>query len=344
MIKTLALGLAVLLSTVGIVHAYDFTITGYVDGELQAVQAGDEWSNSFGDASEVLLWVGTDPAEEVSLVSEVSYRQATNDISVWQAMVNWMAYGEEFQVRAGKFWFPYGIERRYLYSTTNPLVSRPFETRSGLGVAPAALARSWQDHGAGIHGMLDLGQSEMNLSYDLAVSNGLSGTTIATTAPDNNDNKTFGGMVALMPVEGVEVGGSFALGKYDAPGENSFMLAGGHAVYSMIEGLDVMGEFRYGSIDAAGPAGADLTSMLFYGTASYRAMVEGIEYFQPAVRFGWADPDTDTDGDTFMQVAAGITVSPVEHLSFKGEFLLNQEDDAVKIDNNEVLFQAVLGW
>jgi hypothetical protein len=125
------------------------------------------------------------------------------------------------------------------------------------------------------------------------------------------------------------------------------MLAGGHAVYSMIEGLNVMGEFRYGSIDKAGPAAADLTSMMFYGTASYRAMMEGIEYIQPAVRFGWADPNTDADDDSFVQVAAGLTVSPVEHLAFKGEFVLNKEtvpSGATEPDNNEVLFQAVLGW
>lgn len=345
--KGLALGLALVLGLAGTAQAYDFMVTGYVDGELQATQTGDNWDNSFGDASDVLLWIGTDPTQEVSLVSEVSYQQASNDINVQQAMVNWMAYGEEFQIRAGKFWFPFGIERRYLYSTTNPLVSRPFEMRTSTGDLKAAMARSWQDHGAGVHGVLELGQGEMDLTYDLAVSNGLSETTLAMTAPDNNDNKTFGGTASLMPAEGVEVGGSFAFGKWDDAGNNNYMMAGGHAVYSMIEGLNLMGEFRYGTIDSAGSAGADVSSMLFYGTASYKAMVEGIEYVQPAVRFGWGDPNTDQDDDTFMQLAAGLTVSPVEHLCFKGEFVLNKEtvpSGMTEPDNNEVLFQAVLGW
>ena len=362
MTRALALSLVLLLGMAGAVHAYDFNVNGYVDGELQAVQANkdltdnnssSEWNNSFGNQSEVLLFIGTDPSEDVSLVSEIAYRQAFNDIDVWQAMVNWMASGEQLQMKAGKFWFPYGIEHRYAYSTVNPLVSRPFETHSSgrlLEVkAPMSLARSWQDQGAGVHGKVALGQSDMNLMYDLAVSNGLSGMSLTPATPDNNDNKTFGGMVSLMPAEGVEVGGSFAYGKYDTGGHNNYMLAGGHAVYSMIENLDVMGEFRYGSVDSAGIAGADLSEMLFYGTVSYKIPMEGIEYVEPAVRFGWFDPNTDSasSDDTFMQVAFGLNVSPAEHFALKGEFQLNKESvasGATEPDNNELLFQAVLGW
>ena len=198
---------------------------------------------------------------------------------------------------------------------------------------------------------------EMNLEYDVMLANGLMASPTAgdfiilTTQPidGNNNSKSAGARVGLMPMEGLGIGGSFAWGKYDPAAENNYMLIGGDAHFEM-EGLDVRGEVRYQSISnvigtSAAPAvPTDVTGLFFYGQASYEIPVESLQFIEPTARFAYGDPNSDVDGDQLMQIAVGGTVSPAQGLLLKGEFQINQEDDAVKTDNNAFSLQAVFGW
>lgn len=345
-------------------HANDVSISGYVDGELQAVQVpaagGDtEWSNSFGNASDALFWIKGTPSDEVSAMAEIDYRQSTNTIAVWQAMVDWQISGEQATLRLGKFYFPFGIEYGSLYSTTNPLVSRPFRTNDAMLAGFAApFTSSWQDNGVALHGMLDMGGEGMGIHYALAIANGLNGMGLAAANTDGNDNKAVGGKVSLTPQEGVEVGGSFTFGKYGvsplAPvgttDEENYMLFGGHVMVDMIENFSLDGEFRMGSVSHEAAGVDDNKMMAWYATAAYRVDTPNTEFIELAARVGSVDPNTDADDDQFMQVSVGASCAPVENLRFKTEFQINQEGDNVagpgagSYDNNEFLFQAVFGW
>lgn len=364
-LSTMCLALAALMAAAP-AHANDVSITGYVDGELQAVQVATgtetEWSNSFGNASDALFWIKGSPSEEVSALAEIDYRQSSNDIRVWQAMVDWQISGEQATLRLGKFYFPFGIEYYSLYSTTNPLVSRPFRTNDPLLLGFAGpFTSSWQDNGVALHGMLDMGGEGMGIHYSLAIANGLNGIGLAAANTDANDNKAVGGKIAVTPQEGLEVGGSFSFGKYGVspvapPGttdEENYMLLGGHVMADMIENFSVNGEFRMGTVTnaVAIPGGMDdLKMMAWYATAAYRIPTESVEFVELAARVGGMDPDSDTDNDQFMQMAFGGSIAPVENLRFKAEFQINTEGDDVPAvgtggyDNNEVLFQAVFGW
>jgi hypothetical protein len=325
-------------------------ITGYVDGEFMAQQQLDgstadptdtTWRTSFGDASEALFWVNGHPAETVNFATEVDYQQSTNTLSLNQAMIDWMVAGERFAMRFGKFYFPFGIEARSRYSTTNRLVTQP----SAGPMGPAMVG--WTDNGVGLHGVMKT-SDDMSWSWDVAVTNGRSGVGLATQTTDaNNNNKAIGGRIEVMPMaERLNIGGSFALGAWDAAGDNNYMLAGGHLIADLVENLDIRGEFYWQQLKdvPAGATTADFTAMAFYAQGAYRYPIEGWNYIEPVARFGWMDPDTDSDDDAFNQIAVGLNFSPVEHFILKGEFDINGEPTGGDVDNNTFLFQGVYGW
>jgi hypothetical protein len=338
--------LALTLGLVANAAADDVEISGYVDGEFLATQGVDigtgdtAWDTSFGDDSEVALWAKAMPMDNVSALAEIFYMQSTNMIDLEQAIVSWHLSEGQFVPYFGKTYVPFGIEEHSRYSTTNKLVSRPM------------FMNAWTDNGLGARGTVELGP-EMNMEYDVMLSNGLMaapGATTLTAQPvdGNNNSKAAAGRVGIMPMEGLGIGGSFAWGKYDAVAENNYMLIGGDAHFAK-EGLDVRGEVRYQAMkDVAGAGGgalaADVNGLFFYGQASYEIPMEAVQFVEPTVRFTYGDPNSDVEKDQRMQIAVGGTVSPAQGLLLKGEFQINQEDDTVKTDNNAFSLQAVFGW
>jgi hypothetical protein len=334
-----------LLVLPGVARAEGVEITGYVDGDFQAMQAtntsGDtEWNTSFGDASKAFFWFTGEPSEKVSAVAGLYYWQSTNAVTLEQALVDWHIAEDTFVARFGKFYFPFGIEMRSAHSCSNKLVSRPANFEAVL------------DNGVGMLGAWKPEGGDMSLNWDVAVTNGLGAGMAPELVDATNNNKGIAGRVCFMPMSGLEVGGSGAWGKYDVAAENAYILAGGHAVYTGVENLDVRGEFRYMSFANAGTGGDDLKAMGGYGQVAYKVMPEGLEFVELAGRFAWFDQNTDAEDDQVMQVAGGVTVSPAEHLLLKGEFQYNKEGDAYywspgvmgDIDNNAVLLQAVFSF
>jgi hypothetical protein len=339
MVVSLAL---TLLPVSSVFAAEGVALTGYVDGVFQAMQGanpdpaktGTSWNTSFGDASQAVIWANGQPSENVAFTAELYYRQTSNLAVLRQAVIDWRLMGDKCTAYFGKFYFPFGIEYRSVYSTTNALVSRP-------------TVQGWSDNGFGLMGKMDM-QGGMGLRWNVAATNGLSGPALAYQSTDaNNNNKSIGGRLEILPMEDkLNVGGSFAWGKYDASAKNNYTLAGAHADYMGMENLDVRGEFMWQKLAKAAAGGKDLTGMGVYGQASYRMKIEGYNYFEPVVRFSWMDPNRDAAAktDAVNQLAIGAGFSPVEHFVLKGEFDLNNEDSSVKTDNNAVMLQAVYGW
>lgn len=324
-------------------------ITGYVDGEFLAQQELDAstpdltdttWRTSFGDASHAVFWATGHPAETVDFATEVYYYQRSNELQLNQANIDWKIAGDKFAMKFGKFYFPFGIEARSRYATTNRLVTQPSAGPLGTEMV------GWTDNGVGVHGSMKNG--DMGWSWDAAVTNGRSGVGLATQTTDaNNNNKSVGGRIEVMPIgDKLNIGGSVAFGAWDTAGDNNYILAGGHLIADYVEHLDIRGEFYWQKLNDVAPLATnpDRKAMAFYAQGAYRYPIEGWNYIEPVVRFGWMDPDTDTSDDTFNQIAIGLDFSPVEHFVMKGEFDINSEPDAVKTDNNTFHFQGVYGW
>jgi len=325
----------------------DFSLTGYLDGEFSAVQGLNDptdptsdtgWKSSFGNQSEVVLWAQSDPAEKASFMSEIYYWQASNTITLQQAAVNWHLYSTDaynMSARMGKFYVPFGIEERSIYSTTNMLVSRPY-------------IQVWTDNGVELNGGGKMGESGMSMAWNLALTNGQTGSGLSPQNTDTDNNKSIGGRVSLVPMENYEVGGSFQLGKWDALGKENYTLFGAHGIAKPMEGVDVRAEWAMSKANAA-LAGADLKNMALYGQASYTMPLEGdnMESCGLTARFGWMDPNTDADNDEVMQLAVGANFSPAERVNFKVEFDLNKNSTPSGVDDpkdNAILAQAVVGW
>jgi hypothetical protein len=205
---------------------------------------------------------------------------------------------------------------------------------------------AWTDNGVGLHGAMKA-NDDMSWSWDLAVTNGRAGVGLASQTTDaNNNNKSVGGRVEIMPMAGkLNIGGSGAFGAWDGAGENNYILAGGHAIVNAVENVDLRGEFYWQSLTdvPSGTTTVDAKAMAFYAQGAYRYPVEGGNYVEPVIRFGWMDPNTDLANDGFNQIAIGLGYSPVEHFMLKGEFDINGEQ-GTSIDNNTVMLQAVYGW
>ena len=151
--------------------------------------------------------------------------------------------GDQFAVYFGKFWFPFGIESQAVHSTTNALVTRPN-------------LQAWTDNGFGAMGKVENGG--VGIRWNVAATNGFSGAALFPQATDaNNNNKSIGGRLEVMPMgDQLNVGGSFAFGKYDASSKNSYILGGGHVDYTWMKHSNVRGEFMWQKVqtDRASPA------------------------------------------------------------------------------------------
>jgi len=295
-------------------------ISGYVDGEFQAQQGPDlttvdpndtTWKTSFGDASHAVFWATGNPSDNVSFKTEVYYWQNNNQLALNQANLTWSVMGDKLGVDFGKFYFPFGIEARSRYATTNKLVTEP-SAGNGVGIV------GWADNGIDIHGMMKM-NDQLSWSWSAAVSNGRAGTNLVTQTTDaNNNNKTIGGRVEVMPMgDKLNVGGSVAYGAWDAAGDNKYILAGGHAILDYVQNLDVRGEFYWQDVQNVAPTSTnpDAKAMAFYAQGAYRYPIAGMNYIEPVVRFGWMDPNTDVSNDSFSQIAVGVGFSPVEHFT-----------------------------
>lgn len=322
----------------------DFSLGGYVDGEFLAQQANaggvpgadTEWKSSFGNNSHVVIWANSDPSQKASFTSHIWYWQATNAFTVAQAAIDYRLYSTDaygVTARMGKFYYPFGIESRTIYATDNRLVSRPN-------------LQAWSDNGVEVMGGGKLGESGVSMNWAFAVTNGQTGAALAPQTTDVDKNKSVGGTVSVMPMEPYEIGGSFQFGKWDAAGDNNYLLVGAHAVAKPMPGLEILGEWAMSQADKAGSlANPDLKSMALYGQAGYGMPLEGDTSVGFTARFGWTDPDTDTDNDDYSQVAVGANYSPAKMVNFKLEFDLNMENvTGTEPDNNAVLAQAVVGW
>jgi hypothetical protein len=348
--------LAVLVIPAAALADPSFSITGYVDGEFQAVQNPDDstpepddttWDTSFGDASEALFWVKGSPAENASFTTEIVYQQWDNEIVLNQAAINWNMAGEKFGMQLGKFYFPFGIEARSRYSTTNKLVTQPILRDPTTGQEYGFTG--WTDNGFGAGGTMQMNEGS-SWNWAVAVANGFAedtdnpGLTPQLTDQDNN-NKSFGGRVEIMPqANQLNIGGSFVTGAWsDTTGENnSYTRAGAHMISNHVQNLDIRGEYMWQSLSDFTP-GTDLSSMGFYAQGAYRYPLEGGNYIEPVLRFSWLDPNGDADDDTMNQIAVGLGFSPVEHFAIKGEFDINSES-GTEFDNNEATLQGVYGW
>ncbi len=182
-----------------VVDIHGFTQAQYVDYEN---------APSTFDLQNAFLFFGADLGDYAQVWTEVEYEHGSELIELDQAELRLLYEGTTLGL--GRFYGPFGIERRHWYPSSNPLVTRPDAFRH---VVP----NSWYETGVRVDHSRDLGGWRMRA--ELSLTNGLgdeANTDIraARGFRDNNSGKALIGRLGLAPSEDLEFGLSAATMEY----------------------------------------------------------------------------------------------------------------------------------
>jgi len=322
------------------------------------------------ELSDLTFFLGVPLTRDLYVVTEVEYEGGGDDVDVDQAFAEWsLRERGGLDLRIGKFYVPFGIERFYQNAPQNPLVDRPSPF---VQVIPG----TFSDTGLGLSMRRALAdEPELVLEAELALMNGLGARSFdsvrdARQDRDNNSNKALATRFGLDFDRWLDVGVSGLYGEYD-DGDEDTLAALGFDVRATLGRVFVRGEYvvsrvaRPDLVDALGvacsdaaplcaglvtpltPLGGHLNRRGAYLEASYRhqpgtsLLTRDLQY---VLRFDDLDED-DSQRDLLdvQRIAAGLVVRPYDHFRLKLQYEISDEA-ARELDNNAVLLEGSLDW
>ncbi len=188
-----------------------FLITGYATALYEDAQ--DENGTFEASFNPIFLWKLNDRlAFEAEVEFELEDQETETGLEYAQMSYRVCDY---LTASAGKFLNPFGIFRERLHTAwINKLPDKPLGYSGGAN----RLVPSTQ-MGAQLRGSYPFPNSDMEVNYVVWVSNGPSLQTAAgkegllnfDNFPDSNQGKAVGGRIGFLPVDWLEVGGSYEL-------------------------------------------------------------------------------------------------------------------------------------
>ncbi len=336
-------------------------------GDLSVTDFSPQSSFSLTD---VTFFTGVQLHPRLYVATEVEFETGGEEVEIDQTFIEWDLFGEEaLALRMGKFYAPFGIERRFQNAPQNPLVDRPSPF---VHVIPG----TYSDTGLMLRGERRLGEfPELVLGFEAALLNGL-GEDLFDTARDarqnrdNNSNKSAVGRLGLRYDRWLEVGASYLRGEYDDSDEDDVYALGadlsatwgGFALRSeyVFSGVD-----RPALVDANGVPCSDLTPGCVGLTPPTTALggklhrrggyAEGSYRHQPAwagvfrdlqyvLRYDVLDEDDHArDLLDVRRLALGLVARPFAPLRLKLQYELADEDTD-EFDNNAFLLEGSVDW
>lgn len=250
------------------------------------------------------------------LETELEYEHGGQKIELDRVELFWQL-AEPATIYMGRFYAPFGIERRYWYPSLNSMINRPLPSRE------IALA-NWYSVGVGIKGEIPLPMSFM-LNYDFAITNGLTSPLRSVLHPDgraqiptrdNNTDKAPVGRMGFSPFRGLELGTSFYTGKYDEDERYGISLLGGDVGWKFKD-LSITGEYIWSLAETA--QGDQRKSGLYLQTA-YQLLKEHkyLNYLELAVRYDTLDPDRNViNSKDLSRLTLGLNISILPSFSIQ---------------------------
>ncbi len=339
-------------------------------GEPGSIAVTDLAPESSFSLTDVSFFTGIQLHPRLYVATEVEFETGGDEVEIDQTFIEWDLLGEEdLALRLGKFYVPFGIERRFQNAPQNPLVDRPSPF---LHIVPG----TYSDTGLMLHGERTLGEfPELVAGWELALLNGLGADLFdsareARQNRDNNASKAAAGRLGLRYDRWLEVGASFLRGEYDDSDEDD-VYALGADLYATWGGFALRSEYVFSGVDrpqlvdANGVPCSDVTpgcagltppvSTLggkldrrgWYAEGSYRhqpawaGVFRDLEY---VLRFDVLDED-DRVHDLLdaRRVALGLVSRPLPPLKLKLQYEQSDEDSD-EIDNNAVLLEGSVAW
>lgn len=289
---------------------------------------------NFFDQTWITLWLGFQIYKTVSFTGEVDIEDGF-EIEAEKGHFDWNVWGDKVALRAGKFVYPFGIERLVYSAPFNKLVDRPSPS---VRIVPGI----YSDVGVQLYGTLQPPHTH-GLKYELAISNGLDRPDDEgrqEDLDDNNSNKQLGGRLTLLPFSWMEIGSSYLTGKYDMNNDRRLYLIGTDLRLQK-GGLEFRGEYMAGKVETAE---GDFHRHGYYLQTSYRHLLEWnyLHYIEGVLRYDSVDPkDDELDELDADRLAFGFNFSPRQHIDMKLEYEKNLQSRG---GEDNVFIQAIFRW
>lgn len=312
--------------------------------DITAVHFGDERNVEEFEENEVIplspaIFAELRLRDWFSVVAEVEYDGLEESVEVDQAVFLFKPLEEHLIIRAGRYYFPFGLERKYYSPVQNSLVQRPAAFRK---VYPGTYA----DQGIFFEGKFTH-HTDWTLGYEAAVTQGLQGPDpddLPKDFDDANPSPQPGGRVYFSPRPELTFGVSYLLGNYDKNDKLLLDFFGADLRLHLYE-LEVRFEYVGGHVDHA-PGLGNLFRQGWYLHVE-REIEVGLRWLDsitPAFRIDWIDPDdTVTDFLDLTRYSAGVDVHLRERLQVKVEVSWSDERSR-DVGNDGVLGQVVYSW
>lgn len=340
-------------------------------GEPGSLAVNDLAPQSSFSLTDVSFFTGIQLHPRLYVATEVEFETGGDDVEIDQSFIEWDLFEEEelLALRLGKFYVPFGIERRFQNAPQNPLVDRPSPF---LHIIPG----TYSDTGLMLRGEHVLGEfPELVAGFELALLNGLGADLFDSTRDarqnrDNNANKAAAGRLGLRYDRWLEIGASYLRGEYDDSDEDD-VYALGADLYATWGGFALRSEYVFSGadlpalVDANGvpcsdptPGCAGLVAPItvlggklhrrgWYAEGSYRHQPAWAGVFrdlQYVARFDVLDEDDDVlDLLDVRRLALGMVARPFAPLRLKLQYELADEDTD-EFDNNAVLLEGSVDW
>ena len=245
------------------------------------------------------------------------------EVGLGQTLVDFKLLEEDrLGIQVGLLDMPFGIDYQVFATPDRRLVTIPLVTE-------LMMDGGWGDIGVNLHGAVAL------LNYNLYVVNGMGedGGVPVNQITENNNAKTAGGRIGVLPIKDFELGFSYAQGPYlDGTARQALSRTGGDIQF-VHEPLEVKGEFVTGKEELPGAAKNEHEGL--YIQLLGRATEKGYG----VVRYGYWKPK---GGGRVTRVTIGLGYDLIENVSLRSEYQINGETPSV--DNNLFSAQAVLSF
>ena len=336
------------------------TVGGYFDTEFSYGKDNTGATVSDFDNHHLILEMAAQLHPALLFNSEIEYEHAGGELKIEQAWLDYK-FSDAFVQRMGAVVVPFGRLNILHDSDIREMTDRSLYARY---IVPT----TWTDVGFGAYGYFEFKDIEINyegyilkgLKNDLSVGSGLRSARNATE-DDNNVNKAIAGRLGVSPTLAIELGMSGYYGAYTDSGDQHVKMLGLDGLWKY-GAWEFVGEYAVVKVDVPAASATIIPEELYgyYIEARYRLAPAFLKkalgkFKQPTLtyfaRLGAIDTDpnnttsltndrTDTELTRF---AFGLNLRPIEHVVYKIEYHINEEQGE-KIDNNQVLASVAVGF
>jgi len=245
------------------------------------------------------------------------------EVGLGQTMLDFALLGEDkIGLQVGLLDMPFGIDYQVFATPDRKTVTPPLVTE-------LMMDGGWGDIGVNLHG------SVARLNYNLYAVNGMGedGGIPVNQLGDNNNAKTVGGRIGVLPINDLELGFSYTQGPYlDGSAKEALSRIGGDIQFAY-QSLQIKGEFIKGKEEIPGAPDSE------HEGCYIQLLGKATEKLYGVTRYGYWKPK---GGDRVTRVTLGLGYDLVENISLRSEYQINGETPSV--DDNLFSTQVVISF